>query len=191
MASSDESLEQLLARIRRGDRDAGAEFCQRYSDQIRRRVRGKLRDCPRCVDDSGDVVQLVMMRLDVLIADARLTADTVPEVVSLLMRMADAAAIDAVRTSTRRARREAQLAARCAPPDDGADAPMFAERQELARMVDALSPEDRLAIVGKARGRSMRILARQLGCSAYAAGRRCRGLLGSLARSVERPRRPR
>ncbi|MDP1661419.1 MAG: ECF-type sigma factor [Phycisphaerales bacterium] len=58
------SVRELLAAMGAGEREAAAEFVQRYGPQIRRRVRGKLRTSMRRLFDSQDILSTLSRRLD-------------------------------------------------------------------------------------------------------------------------------
>lgn len=116
-------VDQLLARMRAGDRQAAALFLSNYGDLIRRRVRGKLGASVRRMFDSLDILSTVGRRFDRYVRDGKLQAVDEPQLWSLLFRMAEAAVVDKVRAVKR-----LQLA-------EGEDGPIA--RELLARIDSA------------------------------------------------------
>lgn len=96
-----QSLPELLARMREGDRDAAAELLRRYGDRLRRRVRGKLGSPVRRVFDSHDIFSTVGRRLDLYVRNGRFGAHSEAELWSLLARMIDHAVVDKARITQR------------------------------------------------------------------------------------------
>jgi DNA-directed RNA polymerase specialized sigma24 family protein len=90
-------LDGLLGRVRAGDRDATAEFINRYGARIRRRVRGKLSPAMRRLFDSQEILSTVARRLDKLVADGRLRAASDGQVWSLVFTIADHSLIEKAR----------------------------------------------------------------------------------------------
>jgi len=88
------SVEQLLSRMRQGDRDAAAEFMDRYGAMVRRRVRGKLGQSMQRIFDSQDILSTVSRRLDQFVADGRVRADAPGELWALVTQIARNAVID-------------------------------------------------------------------------------------------------
>lgn len=91
----------LIAALREGDRQAGAEILRRFGPMIRRRIRGKLGAQMRRVFDSEDIFSTVSRRLDRYIESGRLSASTEPQMWTLIFKMADAAIIDKLRITAR------------------------------------------------------------------------------------------
>jgi DNA-directed RNA polymerase specialized sigma24 family protein len=116
-------VDQLLTRMRAGDRQAAALFLSGYGDLIRRRVRGKLGASVRRMFDSLDILSTVGRRFDRYVRDGKLQAVDEPQLWSLLFRMAEAAVVDKVRAVKR-----LQLA-------EGEDGPIA--RELLARIDSA------------------------------------------------------
>lgn len=94
--------EDLLARMKRGDREAVADFVLRYGDLIRLRIRDKLGPNLRRVLDSEDVLSTVTRRLDHLVRDRAIRAGSNAELWSLVAAIAN----HAVAENARAARRE-------------------------------------------------------------------------------------
>ena len=101
-------LGDLLAGIRRGDRDAAAELGMRYASEIRRRIRGQLGPEMRRLFDSQDILSTVLRRLDVYVRDHDVTADSEREVRALLLKICNNAVIDKVRVIKRLKRTEGE-----------------------------------------------------------------------------------
>jgi DNA-directed RNA polymerase specialized sigma24 family protein len=99
MPSPNENLdaEALLARMRSGDREAAAEFVQRYSARIRRRARSKLGPSMRRLFDSQEILSTLGRRLDAFIRSGRLQATTSVELWTLVCRITDNALIEKAR----------------------------------------------------------------------------------------------
>lgn len=87
-------LGELLDRVRRGNRDASAEFIKRYGPRIRRRVRGKLSPAMRRLFDSQEILATVARRLDQMVASGRLRAVSDGQVWSLVFTIADRSLIE-------------------------------------------------------------------------------------------------
>ena len=97
----DPILLDLLTRMRAKDRQAVAEFINRYGSRIKRRVRGKLNGPVRRLYDANEMVSTVARRLDQFVRDGRLEADNPRRLWALVGRIADNAAIDKVRIFNR------------------------------------------------------------------------------------------
>ena len=90
-------VNDLLTRMRSGDRDAAASFLVNYGDLIRRRIRGKLGASVRRMFDSMDILSTIGRRFDRYVRDGKLQAVDEPQLWALLFHMAEAAVIDKVR----------------------------------------------------------------------------------------------
>lgn len=112
---SERSLADLLDRMRRGDRDALAEFVTRYGPRIRQRVRRRLAPAARRLFDSTEVLSTVARRLDHVVSERRMTAESEAELWSLVLRVVERSVIDKGRAFRRLQRVEAE------------DAPLAAE----------------------------------------------------------------
>jgi RNA polymerase sigma factor (sigma-70 family) len=118
--ASELSIADLLERMRRGDRDALAEFITRYGPRIRQRVRRRLAPSARRLFDSTEVLSTVARRLDHVVRERRMTASSESELWSLVLRVVERSVIDKGRAFRRLQRME------------GEDAPLAAE--VLSRM---------------------------------------------------------
>jgi DNA-directed RNA polymerase specialized sigma24 family protein len=97
----DDTPETLLQRMRSGDREASAVFVERYGELIRLRVRDKIGSSVRRVLDSEDVLSTVARRLDGIVHDGRLRAETQGELWALVASIAHHAVLENVRTVRR------------------------------------------------------------------------------------------
>lgn len=91
------AIEQLLIRMKGGDREAAAEFLIRYGSRVRRRIRGKLAPTMRRVFDSLDILSTLGRRLDLYVMSGKVSASNEAQLWSLLFRMADHALVDKAR----------------------------------------------------------------------------------------------
>jgi hypothetical protein len=91
------SIEELLGRMRDGDRSAAAEFMGRFGARIRRRIRFKLTPPMRRLFDSQEILSTVARRLDLYVGRQRVEAAVPEELWSLVFRIADNALIDKIR----------------------------------------------------------------------------------------------
>ena len=89
--------ETLVQRMRDGDRNAAAEFYNRYASRIRRRIRGKLAPTMRRLFDSQEILSTVGRRLDLYVRNGQLEAANESQLWALLFKMADHALIDKAR----------------------------------------------------------------------------------------------
>lgn len=80
--------EDLVSRLRTGDREAVGEFIARFGDRIRFRVRDKIAAGVRRVCDSQDLVSTVARRLDDLVLHRRLRARNDAQLWELIMSLA-------------------------------------------------------------------------------------------------------
>ena len=103
-----EEPEALLARMRAGDRTAAALFVERFAPQIRRRIRGKLNPAMRRLFESQEILSTFGRRLDTFIGTGRLNAESVPQLWSLLFRIADNSLIEKARVFRRLEAREGE-----------------------------------------------------------------------------------
>jgi DNA-directed RNA polymerase specialized sigma24 family protein len=92
--TEDDDIAALLWAMRSGDRDAAAAFITRYGPRLRRRVRGKLSRAMRRVLDSQDILSTVGRRLDGYVRTGSLAAQSVGELWSLVLTMAEHAVVD-------------------------------------------------------------------------------------------------
>jgi len=82
------SAGELLRRMREGDRTACGLFMRHYGDLVRLRIRDKLSVPLRRVLDSEDVLATVTRRLDRIVLDERLRAETDSQLWALVMQIA-------------------------------------------------------------------------------------------------------
>lgn len=95
------SAEELLGRMRGGDRAACGDFMLHYGDLIRLRIRDKLGVQLRRVLDSEDVLATVTRRLDRIVCNEQLKAQTDRQLWSLVMQIAKNVVSENVRTRKR------------------------------------------------------------------------------------------
>lgn len=96
-----ESAGVLLERMRAGDRNAAADFVQKFGPRIRRRVRSKLNPSMRRLFDSQEMLSTLARRLDLFVKEKRLQADNESRLWSLVLRISDNALIDKARLMRR------------------------------------------------------------------------------------------
>lgn len=97
LTSAPAAIDDLLLRMRGGDRRAAAEFLMRYGPRIRRRIRGKLGPSIRRLFDSLEILSTLGRRLDLYVMSGRLQVADEGQLWRLLCRMADNALIDKAR----------------------------------------------------------------------------------------------
>jgi DNA-directed RNA polymerase specialized sigma24 family protein len=163
--------DELLARMRAGDREAAAEFMVIYGARFRRRLRSLVGRAVRRSADEDDLFATVTRRLDELVLRHRLRAATVEELWSLVGRIAVNAAADAAHVTTRE--RVAGTMARAGAPNQAVSEVRKAETDEEARaalrrsraVLGAIDQDIlRLRIAGRTFGQIARALGR--GCAA-------------------------
>lgn len=96
-AAAPPSIDELVLRMREGDRHAVADFVTLYGPFVRRRVRGKLGPAMRRLFDSQEILSTLSRRLDRYVRSGRVEAATEPQLWALVFRMVDAALVDKVR----------------------------------------------------------------------------------------------
>ena len=94
-------IEELLLRMRGGDREAAAVFLMRYETRIRRRIRGKLGPSIRRLFDSMEILSTLGRRLDLYVMSGRVQADDESQMLGLLFKMAENALVDKARVFRR------------------------------------------------------------------------------------------
>jgi RNA polymerase sigma factor (sigma-70 family) len=117
--------DELLGRIRGGDREAVAEFIRGHEPLIRRRFRHKMGAALRRVVDSEDLVSTLSRRLDAYMAMGRLSATTPDQLWALVLRIAERSIFDKLR--------ELQ---RSPGPGGGVVAETVASPERLGELVD-------------------------------------------------------
>src|SRR4051794_19786389 len=95
---SEESFEELIARVRSGDQNAATDLVRRYEPEIRREVRFLLRDpFLRRSFDSMDICQSVMGSFFLRAALGEYSIDKPEDLIRLLISMTRNKVIDATR----------------------------------------------------------------------------------------------
>ncbi|MEM7229340.1 MAG: hypothetical protein AAF432_11060 [Planctomycetota bacterium] len=100
--------EQLLARMRAGDRDAAAHFLDRYRSRIEHRIRWKLAPDMRRIFDSQEILSTVGRRLDLYVREGKLRATNAGELHNYIFTIAESALLDKARQFRRVQRVETQ-----------------------------------------------------------------------------------
>jgi len=95
------SAGELLRRMRDGDREACGDFMLHYGDLVRLRIRDKLSAPLRRVLDSEDVLATVTRRLDRIVCDEKLRAQTDGQLWALVMQIAKNVVSENVRNRKR------------------------------------------------------------------------------------------
>lgn len=90
-ASAD--VENILIRMKAGDRQAAALFITHYGSRVRRRVRGKLGPAMRRLFDSEEILSTVGRRLDLYVRNGKLEAAGESQLWKLIFQMADCAVL--------------------------------------------------------------------------------------------------
>lgn len=103
---SGREVEDLLVRLRAGDRNAAAAFIERNREIIRQRFRRKLGRAMRRVVDSYDVVSTIARRLDTMLTRGGLGFENERQLWGLVMRLGDRAVADKARLLARLKRAE-------------------------------------------------------------------------------------
>lgn len=175
----------LLARMRAGDREAAAQFMHHYGPLIRSRVRDKLGTQLRRVMDSEDVLSTVARRLDGMIAEGRMRAETEPELWSLVQSVANHALSESLRAT--RADREALRGVSRGSfdhlPDIGED-----ERAAIAlRSVE--NDADRRMVALWMRGASLASIGRSIGATPASVRMRWNRLMRTLRKLARKESR--
>ncbi|MCA9285508.1 MAG: sigma-70 family RNA polymerase sigma factor [Phycisphaerales bacterium] len=100
-SAEDQEVAELLARMRQGDREAASTFVMKYGDRIRRRMRMKLSPSMRRLFDSAEILSTVARRLDLVVMEGRLGAESQAQLWSFIRRISENALIDKGRLFTR------------------------------------------------------------------------------------------
>lgn len=90
-------VEDLLRRMRAGDREAAAQFIVTYASRVRRRIRGKLGSQMRRLFDSQEILSTIGRRLDLYVRDRRLKATEEGQLWAFIFTMANNALIQKAR----------------------------------------------------------------------------------------------
>jgi DNA-directed RNA polymerase specialized sigma24 family protein len=155
-------LDELLARIRAGERAAAAEFVRRHERQLRRRYRHKVGTSMRRLLDSDDIVATLSRRLDAYIASGKLHQVTLEQLWSLVSRIVNHALADQGRLARRLRNVEIEdrwLATAVAARLDGSG-----DDLNLEELIGSLqSPVDREIVVLWLGGNKLKDIAEELG----------------------------
>ncbi len=107
----------LARRVRAGDRDAAVEFARIYAPVIRQRLRRRMSPGFRRLMDSSDLVSTMTRRLDALVRDGRVRAESGRQLFTLMVEIASRTLSDRYRLLERieRLEREEAVEPRIAP----------------------------------------------------------------------------
>lgn len=152
--------EDLLERIRSGDREAAAAFLDLHRPLLAHRLRWRVRRGDYRLSETDDLVSTVARRFDRYVAEHGVQASRIARLMTLLHTIADAAANEALRRARRVRLRERQAALRGVsiaqtPPCHGA------EPSEWSRL-DDLDPLSRDVVTLRMRGLDNADIARAL-----------------------------
>lgn len=166
--ADDLSGEELIARVRRGDREAAAAFIARNESLIRRRLRHRLGRVVRRVFDSQDIVSTIARRLDRLVGNGGVETVSREHLWNLVLRIGDHAIVDKARMvarSNRAEERRADPTGAClrdgAPMRNGACAGCEPRVEAVLSMLD--NPMDRAIVSQWLMGRPLSLIADDLG----------------------------
>lgn len=177
--------EVLLDRMRRGDREAAAEFMVRYAPLIRRRFRSLARSA-RPLLDSEDVFSTIARRLDELVLSGSLKAASVQELWALIGRVTVNRAIDQTRAAAREREAAALVAAGVRRAADAAEEAEHAESCVVlsSHCATRLLPGDRELVRLRVASRPYSQIARALGMAVPAARKRWERIAAVLRRRI-------
>lgn len=162
-------LDDLLSRMRCGDREAAAIFMAHYGDRVRRRISGKLSAGMRRLFDSQEIMSTVTRRLDRCVLGGELVATDPEQLWELVFRIAQNSVIDKGRVYRRLRQTEgphqafaSQLRTRLREAEE--QGPPDAGELELDAMFRSLDdPLDREILAGWLRGLSFEAMAHETG----------------------------
>ncbi len=166
-------LGSLVGRVRAGDREAAAEFVERYWPRVRRRIRRRLGRQMRRLYDSDDIFSTVNRRFDQMVDAQKVRAVSEQELMSLVQRIVNGAVADKARDFARLTRAERadseyvlwlQTRRRAAPP------PEHGEIQRLAGLLD--NARDRQVLEMRLAGSRFKAISRATGLNPRAARKR-------------------
>ncbi len=162
-------LQELIARVRRGDQDAAAELVRNYEPHVRRAIRIQLRDPRlRSAFDTSDICQSVMASFFTRLSLGQYDLDQPSQLAALLARMARTK----VATRARRAdvtRRDVRgqgahaLAVRAVTANGPGPSDLVAGRDLLEQFLVRLTADERALSERRADGRSWSAIATELG----------------------------
>lgn len=173
--SDDESLAELMGRVRAGDEQAAAELLRRYEGALRRRVRVWLRMQDtrlRRVFDSIDICQSVLASFFIRAAAGQFELEQPEQVLGLLVRIARNKLINAVghhQAQRRDVRRGESIDEATAAPRDGeTPSQIVASKDLLAEVRRRMDDEERLVAERRGQGFAWDEIATELGGTAEA-----------------------
>jgi RNA polymerase sigma factor (sigma-70 family) len=180
----------LLCRMRRGDREAVAQFLTCYGPYIRRRVRGKLSPSMRRLFDSQELLSTLGRRLDRYVQSGRFEAMSDPQFWALVLRIVDHAMIDKRRMMRRLARVEGEdspvAQALLVRLQQAERMPDRTAEMELSEVMQRLkTPVERQIVSLWLSGRSLRVIGDYLGLSPEAMRQRWQTIRNRLRQELE------
>ncbi len=95
------TIDELVDRVSRGDREAAALLVTRYEPMLRRRIRAQLSTTTRRLFDSQDVFSTVCRRFDRFVGDGQVRADSLGQLLSLMGNIAQNSIVDKSRVVRR------------------------------------------------------------------------------------------
>lgn len=144
------SEQELLSRIKNGDREAAAMFLELQERLIRHRYRWKLRRRGTRIGDTDDLISTVRRRFDRIVLNQAVQATGVGRLFALLDGIARRAAVEMARKSFRRNKHEAAAGAdRPHYQPEPHDPPRFGLNPAAMETLDDLSKQViRLRVTG-------------------------------------------
>lgn len=152
--------EELLQRIRSGDREAAAAFLALHRPLLAHRLRWRVRRADYRLTETDDLVSTVARRFDRYVAEHGVQASRIARLMALLHTIADAAANEAIRRARRVRLREREAAL----PVDGTADTRPDDRPEAAEWarLESLDPLSRDVVALRMRGLDNADIARAL-----------------------------
>lgn len=175
---------RLLERMRQGDREATAEFMQRYAPLLRRRIRWKLGAGTRRIFDSEEILATLGRRLDQQIHRGAIEVRSEGEFWALVRTMIERTIIDKARVTSRMraAELEASRHRDSFPADDESNRLVGDEIDQAIEMVG--DDDDRRLLELWMRGVSHAESAASLNLSHAAVRKRWQRLMARLRRTM-------
>lgn len=99
--------DQLLERIRAGDRVAAARFMEEHADLLRRRFRQRLGPSMRRLFDSQDLFSTVLRRVDRAVAEGQVRAESQDQLMAYVHAIAQNSLVDRIKLVRRLQRSDA------------------------------------------------------------------------------------
>lgn len=184
------SLDQCLARARRGDEEAARILVERYEPAVRRVVRLRLANLPMAaVLDSTDICQSVLASFFVRLNLGQYTIAKPEQLIGLLATMARSKLASQARRELAGRRDRRRVASRAADEhgiaaSGGTPSRQLAARELLHEVDRRLSPEERRIAQLRAAGHDWADVADQCGGSAEALRKRLVRALDRVAREL-------